>query len=147
MIVGWRDEISINPEEIARGIGYWSAYHNNGLPPDDTTMFATWGLESKAPTSYTVQGLVDLIAQKGPLWVATAEPGPHIRVISGIAGDGTPDGTVLTIKDPWQRGMRRFRMPNNGSTYTETYTEFMRKQAQLARTEFNIAAPIYIAHN
>ncbi len=147
MLVGWRDRVSIDPEEIAAGIDYWAQYRNAGLDANDTTMFAAWGLETEPPQTYTVQGLVDLLAYYGPLWVATAEPGPHIRVISAIQGDGTPDGTVLTIYDPWQRGMRRFRMPNPGSIYTETFSEFMRKQNELAERELNEPAPLYLAHN
>lgn len=149
MLVGWRDNVSIDPAEIANGVGYWASYRNNGpgLNPNDTTAMRYWGLKYEAPMSYTVQGFRDLLANYGPIWVATQEMGPHIRVVTGIRGDGTPDGTVLTIYDPWQRGMRRFRMPNNGSIYTETYTEFVRKQAQLAGTELNQPAPIYVAHN
>lgn len=146
MLVGWRDRVSIDPSEIARGIGYWGAYQT-GLNANDTTMFNHWGLVHEPPQSYTVQGFVDLLAAYGPLWVATHEGGPHVRVISGIRGDGTPDGTILTIFDPWQRGMRNFRMPNPGSTYTETYTEFVRKQHELANREMSEPAPIYVAHN
>lgn len=146
MLVGWRDRVSIDPSEIARGVGYWSAYQN-GLNANDTTMLSYWGLAYEAPQTYTVQGFVDLLARYGPLWVATHEGGPHIRVVAGISGDGTPDGTVLTIYDPWQRGMRNFRMPNPGSTYTETYTEFVRKQHELAGREMSEPAPIYVAHN
>jgi len=68
-------------------------------------------------------------------------------VITGIRGDGTPNGTILTIYDPWQRGMTNFRMPNPGSTYTETYTEFENKQHELANREMSEPAPVYIAHN
>ncbi len=146
MLVGWRDGVCINPSEIARGVGYWEAYQN-GLDANDTTMLSYWGLEYEAPQSYTVRGLVDLLAAYGPLWVATHEGGPHIRVITSIRGDGTPNGTILTIHDPWQRGMRNFRMPNNGSVYTETFAEFERKQHELAGREMDEPAPIYIAHN
>lgn len=149
MLVGWRDQVCINPEEIAKGIGYWAQYvsPNGGLPPDDTTMFAAWGLTPEYPMSYTVEGFADLLASYGPLWVASAEPGPHIRVITGIEGDGTPEKTILTIYDPWQKGMRRFRMPNVGSVYKESYATFMQKQERLARQEAGIKGALYIAHN
>ena len=146
MIVGWRDQVCINPSEIAEGTGYWAQYQQ-GLDANDTGMFEYWGLEYEAPQTYTPQGLVDLIGSYGPLWVATDEGAPHIRVIAGISGDGTPTGTILTIYDPWQRGMRRYRSNNTGSIYTETFQEFERKQHELAGKEMNEPAPYYVAHN
>lgn len=146
MIVGWRDQVCINPSEIAAGTGYWAQYQQ-GLDANDTGMFEYWGLEYEAPQTYTPQGLVDLVRSYGPLWVATHEGAPHIRVIAGISGDGTPTGTILTIYDPWQRGMRRYRSNNTGSIYTETFQEFERKQHELAGREMNEPAPYYVAHN
>lgn len=146
MLVGWRDQVSINPAEIANGIGYWSRYQN-GLNANDTTMFHHWDLHYEYPQTYTPQGLIQLVGAYGPLWVATHEGGPHVRVIAGISGDGTPDGTILTIYDPWQRGMRTFRPENTGSIYNETYTEFERKQRELANIEANEPNPFYVAHN
>jgi hypothetical protein len=146
MIVGWRDQVCINPAEIASGTGYWAQYQQ-GLNANDTTMFRYWGLQYEAPQTYTPQGLIQLVGAYGPLWVATHEGAPHIRVIAGITGDGSADGTVLTIYDPWQRGMRQFRPQNTGSVYNETYTEFERKQRELAERESNEPAPYYVAHN
>ena len=64
MLVGWRDKVSINPEEIANAIGYWKQYQK-GLEPEDTTMFKYWGLESENPQSYTVQGFANLLQDYG----------------------------------------------------------------------------------
>lgn len=149
MIVGWNDLVSIDPSEIARGIGYWNQY-KSGLAASDTTMFSYWGLRREPPQSYTVMGFAQMLHASGPLWVAgdlgTTTVEPHVRVIAGMQGDGTPQGTILTIHDPWQRGMTSFRSPNNGSTYTMTYQEFVNNQERLARHERNIPGAIYIAH-
>ncbi len=147
MVVGWRDRVSIDPSEIANGIGYWQQYNhpNGGLSPDDTTMFSYWGLVKEYPACYTVQGFRNLL-QHGPLWVASEEPGPHIRVVSGISGDGTPDGTLVHINDPWEKGMTAFVSTNRGSTYTETYTEFMRRRESLGLTEIKIPGAISAVH-
>lgn len=149
MIVGWNDLVSIDPSEIARGIGYWSQYRN-GLAASDTTMFRYWGLQPEPPQSYTVTAFAQMLHASGPLWVAgdlgTTSVEPHVRVIAGMQGDGTPGGTILTIHDPWQRGMTSFRSPNTGSTYTMTYQEFVDNQERLARHERNIPGAIYIAH-
>ena len=153
MVVGWRDWVSIDPEEIADGTGYWGQYHETGLPPNDTTMFNAWGLYTEPPQSYTVEGFAGLLNDYGPLWVASAEPlsGPnaedaHIRVVVGMIGDGTPEGTMVLINDPWEQGMRSYRPPNRGSAYRETYAEFIRKQHNLAENETNISQAIYLAH-
>ncbi len=147
MIVGWRDKISINPEDIARGIGSWRNYfHNGGLPADNVEMFYHWGLTYVHPQSYTAQGLADLL-NHGPLWVATdLNNGPHVVVVSGISGDGTPDGTILTVQDPWEQGMTRFRSSNRGSTYQKTYREFMSNQENLAHRELSQPTAFYIAY-
>jgi hypothetical protein len=143
MLVGWRDNISIDPSEIAAAIGYWQQY-KGGLDKEDTTMFKAWGLTPEPVQTYTVAGFRRLLEQYGPLWVASAEPGPHIRVVTGISGDGSPDGTNVYINDPWEKGMATFKMPNKGSQYPETYTAFERKQRALAIEES--AGGIYVAH-
>ena len=149
MVVGWNDLVSIDPSEIARGIGYWHQYAS-GLDASDTTMFAYWGLRPEPPLCYTVMGFAEMLNAHGPLWVAgdlgSSGREPHVRVVAGMQGDGTPDGTILTIHDPWQRGMTTFRTPNTGSTYTMTYNEFMDNQERLAMHEINIPGAIYIAH-
>ncbi|MFD0861686.1 M12 family metallopeptidase [Sungkyunkwania multivorans] len=147
MIVGWRERISIDPEDIARGINGWEPYYRNGgLPPDNTEMFSVWGLQYEYPQSYTVQGFIDLL-EVGPLWVATdLNNGAHVVVVAGAQGDGTPDGTMLTILDPWERGMTSFRPSNSGSTYQQTYSEFVRRQERLATRELSEPSAFYVAY-
>jgi hypothetical protein len=155
MLVGWRDEVVINLEDIINGKEYWSQFRlkDGQLPPSDTTMFNYWGLVAETPRSYTVQELADLLMEYGPLWVASAESiidknakDVHIRVIIGMEGDGTAEGTILSICDPWQRGMRRFRMPNPGSIYTESFVEFIKKQEELAGKEAKNKNVLLVVH-
>ena len=145
MLVSWRDRVSVDPSEIARANGYWAQYAA-GLHPEDVGMFNTWRLRPEPAQSYTVGGFAELLRRHGPLWVASAEPGPHIRVVTGMVGDGTPNGTLVHINDPWEQGMTTFRTPNAGSRYTETYQRFIEKQEQLARRESRLQG-IYVAHN
>jgi len=147
MLVGWFDKVCINPEEIASQIGYWAQYDSQGLNASDLTMLNHWYLKAEPPQSYTVEGFVQMLGTHGPLWVATHEGGPHVRVVAGASGDGTPEGTILKIYDPWQRGMRRFRSSNTGSVYQETFAEWVRKNHELAGKEMDEPAPIYVAHN
>ena len=145
MLVSWRDRISIDPSAIASATGYWAQYAA-GLHPEDTQMFRVWRLTPEAAQSYTVQGFADLLKRHGPLWVASAEPGPHVRVVTGMVGDGTPSGTIVHVNDPWEQGMVAFRMPNRGAQYTETYQRFVEKQETLGRQEIALQG-IYVAHN
>lgn len=145
MLAGWRDRMSIDPSQIASATGYWAQYAA-GLHPEDTTMFRAWRLTPEPSTSYTVAGFAALLRRHGPLWVASAEPGPHIRVVTGMVGDGTPNGTLVYINDPWETGMAAFRLPNSGAQYSETYQRFVEKQETLARQESALHG-IYVAHN
>ena len=88
----------------------------------------------------------------GPIWVASDEElmedgrrYGHIRVITGIRGNGTPEGTILYINDPWDRNLTRWRPSNRGSQYTETFVEFLSKLTHLQQRENNDNA-IYLAH-
>ena len=148
MIVGWIDEVCINPEEIANAIDYWAQYQQ-GMELDDHKMFKHWYLKTEPPMSYTPREFVNLLAGYGPLWIGTAEGNSaHARVVAGASGDGSPEGTVLTIYDPWQTGMTKFRSNNTGSVYQETFAEFERKNHALAKA-FNYVkqTPIFVAHN
>jgi papain like cysteine protease AvrRpt2 len=145
MLVAWRDRISIDPSQIAQAAGYWAQYAA-GLHPEDTQMFKVWRLKPETAQTYTVEGFADLLRTHGPLWVASAEPGPHIRVVTGMVGDGTPTGTLVHINDPWAQGMKVFSLPNAGSQYTETYQKFVEKQGTLGHQERALQG-IYVAHN
>lgn len=164
MIVGWRDLVVLRPEEIANGVGYWAQYHNvnysgeyfehQGLPPDDLNMFEVWGLVPEVRIELDLEDFAQLLYNYGPLWVASGEDltgsgraAAHIRVITGMAGDGTPDGTVLYINDPWDRRATSFTSRNQGSAYSEIFSEFLQKQQVIQERELE-ANPnaIYVAH-
>jgi hypothetical protein len=145
MIKSWKDQASFNPENVAEVTGYWRQYYQDGLPPDDDIIFSFFDMAAQPAQTYTVEGFYQLLENYGPLWVASSQPGPHIRVVIGMQGDGTADGTLLYINDPWEDGMTQYRPNNKGSRITETYNEFIRKQAELAQTELDEQA-IYVAH-
>lgn len=104
MLIGWRDSIAVDPEEVARASGRWAEYRD-GLEPGDVRGFAqAWHLHVEAPAGLDVDRLHQLVADHGPLWVGEASPGLHVVVVAGMVGDGTPDGTRLRILDPWPLG-------------------------------------------
>jgi hypothetical protein len=104
MIVGWRDLISIKPEEIARGAGFWAEYASGLYPRDHDDLGRAWGLVIEPPQSYSVDGLRRLLETNGPLWVGVSVPSGHAIVVSGLYGDGTVNNTRVRILDPWPVG-------------------------------------------
>ncbi len=131
MVVGWRDRMSINPEEIANGAGQWAAYQNGLNPADVPALAQAWDLTIEYGMSYTVEGLRQLLETTGPLWVVAVVPGLHAIVVTGMYGDGTIDGTYVRIKDPWGRAPGQAGKPGNynptpgqGSAYDLTFRQF-----------------------
>lgn len=69
-----------------------------------------------------------LLVSYGLLWVSTLMPqGLHDRVVAGIDGDGSPEGTTILIMDP-----------NGGRQYAQNYGEFAAQyEAQAGAGAFN----------
>jgi hypothetical protein len=58
-----------------------------------------------------------------------------VRVVTGMTGDGTPDGTKIAINDP-----------AGGKKYKKTYVQVAGKMEDLGAQEAKLKAPIYLAH-
>ncbi|MCW2594278.1 MAG: hypothetical protein QOH52_958 [Pseudonocardiales bacterium] len=75
-----------------------------------------WGLTPLAPAC----GMPDLLAgwvhEYGPLWVVEVGAPYHAVVVGGVEGDGTPDGTFVTVYNPWP--------PGSGAVESITFTQF-----------------------
>jgi hypothetical protein len=96
------------------GTTYLTMFENNqGMSGKDKPGFLfSMGLKAEAPQNYTVDGWEEQLRKHDPLWVTTTEVSGslvHARILKGIAGDGTPNGTNLTIVDP-----------GDGKVHTET---------------------------
>jgi D-alanyl-D-alanine dipeptidase len=117
MIIGWRDILDADPEQVAAGAGRWSEYRD-GLRPLDLEQFArAWGLVSQNKLDWSVAEMRALLQRHGPLWLGEASPGLHSIVVTGMYGDGTTDGTHVRINDPWPIG--------KGERYTLTWRQLM----------------------
>jgi hypothetical protein len=90
-----------------------------GLPPAQANVEAfarAFQLIVHAPMTWTVQGLAGLL-RRGPLWVGGVQPlgsptaiqSGHVVVVGSMWGNGSAEGTMLLIYDPWP--------PGRGSTY------------------------------
>src|SRR5262249_58647305 len=60
MLVGWRDCIDIDPDEVARGTGRGGAYRDGLVPEDVRAVSEAWGLIVEPPKRYTVESLPEL---------------------------------------------------------------------------------------
>jgi Papain-like cysteine protease AvrRpt2 len=106
MLVGWRDRISINPEEFARLEGRWAEFNQTGLYTKDFDEFAqAWGLAQTGRQSYTVDGFAALLESAGPLWIGRRDAAGHAVCVYGLRGDGTPEGTYVIYNDPLPMGV------------------------------------------
>ena len=105
MLIGWRERLVVNPDEVARGAGRWSEF-KNGLHPEDVAAFAgRWGLVNEPNADvWEVDHFRQMLETFGPLWVGEASPGLHAIVVTGLCGDGTPEGTHVRVNDPWPVG-------------------------------------------
>ncbi len=109
MMMSWKDNVSYTIETAMdkAGVTYRAMFDaNQGLLAAGHEAFATaCSMSGEPPTGYTVSGLRGLIELHGPIIVIADEaPGSlwaiHARVVRGIYGDGTVDGTFLRINDP-----------------------------------------------
>ncbi|MGE5049636.1 MAG: papain-like cysteine protease family protein, partial [Deltaproteobacteria bacterium] len=125
MIIGWRDCIDVDAEELARGSGRWEEYREGLRPHDVEELARAWGLSSAPALPLTVQRLRELLEQRGPLWVGEASPDLHVIVVAGAHGDGTPEGTWVKVLDPWPVG--------RGERYTVPFRQFAAGLAAASR--------------
>jgi N-acetylmuramoyl-L-alanine amidase len=104
MIIGWRDRIDIDPEELARAGGRWEEYRDGLIPENVDTLAQAFGLIIEPLRPVTAAALRKLLVENGPLWVGEASPALHVIVVAGLVGDGTLDGTRVRVIDPWPIG-------------------------------------------
>lgn len=134
MILGWKRQMSIPDTVIAQnpgGLNYMTSY-TAGLDPNDKYILEANGFGIESPQCYTTAGIESLLTRKGPLWVATWAPGPHIRVVTGM------NGSALSINDP--------APVNRGSRYTRPFSEFFGAMETLGMRELKERSPVYVAY-
>ena len=118
----------------ASGTSFSSIYNNDqGLSfSQDKTIVQTLGLTALPPASYTIEYLTSILNSSPIMAVimySSSSNIAHMIVITGISGDGTPDGTSLQINDP---------LPlNSGKTYTIALNDFLSKFEQVVAYENN----------
>lgn len=131
MMMSWRENASMTIDTAMGTIGsqYLAKFQaNQGLGSAEKGPFlAAAGLVAEPPMSYSIEGWLQLLRTYGPIWVTTDEDPSanfaiHARIMVGIEGDGTPDGTSFRIVDP-----------GTGTEYSEGLTTFIQKYQEEAR--------------
>lgn len=139
MLRSWQTQTSMTIESVLDGLGGgWRAKFdaNQGLSGAELNAFVTaLGLSAEGPMSYSVEGLARLLREEGPLWVVSddqfeANNIVHVRIVTAMKGNGTPDGTTVTLADS-----------GSGTFVTEPFTEFARRLE--ASDAVNFGAGIY----
>jgi papain like cysteine protease AvrRpt2 len=133
MMLAWKNQASYDPQGIAAnngGVSYLPSF-DNGLDPNDRYILERNGFELDYPKCYTLGAIQGIVDEHGPLWVASAAPAPHIRVVTGYSGQ------TLFINDPGP--------VNAGSQYPSSFTDFFGKMEALGFQELKQKAPVYVA--
>jgi hypothetical protein len=100
--------------------GDWRNKYELNLPltvAELRAFFTALALTEDGPVSYTPEGLARLVEAVGPV-VDIGDDGiennllSHVRIITGVTGDGTSDGTTVSIADPatGKAGTETFRV-------------------------------------
>jgi Papain-like cysteine protease AvrRpt2 len=140
MLVSWKANTSIGVEDAMKqaGANYAAAFRaNQALQGSEKPAFLkALKLKAEGPQTFSVSGLESLLRKYGPLWVTTNEGGSqffavHARVVRGIAGDGTPGATFLTVIDP-----------ATGSEASESVAVFTKKFEDIARNDLGGGADL-----
>ena len=114
MVVSDRDQASYAVQTIAETAGMdvttgygWSQISN---------AVSTWGLTTEGPVSAMPEYWANLVASNGPIWIVEVGAPYHAVVVVGVNGDGTPEGSTVTLNNPWP--------PNAGVVETKTFMAF-----------------------
>jgi hypothetical protein len=122
MMKGWQTRTSMAITTMLDSLGgSWRAKFDadQGLSGAELHAFTkALGLAEEGPMSYTVTGLARLLRSKGPLWAITdddfeANRVVHARIVTAMRGDGTTDGTTVSLVDP-----------ASGTVVTESFAKF-----------------------
>jgi len=136
MMASWRAQTSLTIQSVLDGLGgdWRKKFDNNeGLSANQLRAFlAALNLVEEGPASYTPEGLARLLADKGPQ-LEIGDDGiennlvVHVRVISAVRGDGTPEHTTVTLADS-----------ASGTLVNEAFTEFDRRHDATDPVRFGV---------
>lgn len=114
MVIGYRDQVSYAVDTVAEQAGLTTT-DSHGWSEIQTAVKA-WNLVEEGPASGMPDYWATQLANCGPLWVVETGNPYHAVVLIGIDGDGTADGSTVTVNNPWP--------PNQGEVQTLPFAQF-----------------------
>jgi hypothetical protein len=136
MMASWHANASLTQLAMLDSLGgSWRAKYDadQGLSTAELRGFtAALHLREEGPASYSIEGLARLLGSAGPLWIVADDSLSdnkivHARIVTAITGDGTIDGTTVTMVDP---------IP--GATVTEVFSRFAQRFESPEAVEFGV---------
>jgi hypothetical protein len=104
----------------------------------DADGFGTADSYPEAPQNFKPGGYHSLLKAHGPLWVGsrldkgTAKSRRHIRVLRGVTGDGSFDGSTAWVLDP-----------DGGRDYQQAVTKFAQELEQIVNEEIGAGNDLF----
>ena len=139
MLIAWRDRAPADSIQVLSQIGSNGPTSPNGrIEADEIAAIAhALGLVPEAPTPLTVEGLRGLVTSSGPQWLGVAGLAPRAVVVTGLHGDGTPQGTQVLFNDPSPQplaatGVTAADRSGMESSYILTFQQFVDAFAAIA---------------
>lgn len=113
VMVNWRNGTAVGPEQVCEGAGTTLQQAQDTVGWDPVYQIANHnGIYSLDYTPADVEAWAHAMST-GPLWLVVPGNPSHAIVLNRIEGDGTFDGTQVTVTDSW-----------NG-VVTQTFNELM----------------------
>jgi hypothetical protein len=136
MMESWRRQQSLTVETVLDDLGGdWRGKfdRNEGLTLVELRAFlAALELVEEGAQSYTPEGLARLLAEAGPLFAVGDDSIEnnrivHVRIITAVKGDGTPEGTTVTLADS-----------ATGTMITERFSSFAARHESTDSVRFGV---------
>lgn len=141
MLANWnRTGSPLTAESYARSLGHpWTQRFEDrkGIDGREHQEFArSAGLVIHPPQNFMITAYAEMLQSFGPLWIATTHGniGAHARVLVGVYGDGSPNGTLMEFIDP-RDGSRR-REPF--MTFLESFEQEARDASSLEEIRWQV---------
>jgi hypothetical protein len=153
MLVSFRKQAAYMPEQLANDVGRTlrTSYEWDQLEAvKDQFGFKDIELPSNASSYPSPQQWSDWLTNYGPLWVTTVGDPSHAIVVRGISGDLTPDGTQISINNPWDTNTTfsddevDFSPANDGIKYQQKFSEFADDFGNLQLDDYGKWRVLYI---
>lgn len=146
MILSWRDHpVSYTPlqvENMKPSSGLTSLLYSSGI---DLALFIDNGLLVEPANTYSAYTFADMLGS-GPLYITSHPPGfkfspeadDKMVVVTGMEGDGTPQGTFVTYHNPAPDG--------RGETLRKSFKDFIDFQEEFWLTDSEAPGAVFMVH-